>query len=114
MSGGGIGSFDRFCSGTVSVTPGGILANTSSEVIITMPGLLTTDVVLQFIKPTLTAGVDLGNFRVSAANTLRVTFQNSTASTVTPPTEIYTYYVCRPEKALGGPDALSGGSVIFN
>lgn len=114
MSGGGIGSFDKFCSTQVSVTPGQIGSSTSSEVVITMPGILTTDIVLAFIKPTLTAGIDVGNPRISAANTIRVNFQNSSASPVTPPTEIYTVYIVRPEKALGGPDALSGGSVIFN
>lgn len=112
MSGPGI-NFDGYCSGQVSVTPNAILASTSSEVSVTMPGLLTTDIVLQFIKPTLTAGIDIGNFRISAANTLRVTYQNSTTATITPPTETYSYYVCRPQNALGGPDALSGGVVIF-
>ena len=114
MSSGGIGSFDRFCSGQVSVTPGAISANTSSEVTVTMPGLLTTDIVLAFIKPTLTAGIDLSNPRVSANNTLKITFQNSTGSTVTPATETYTYYIVRPEKAVNGTDALSGGNVVFN
>lgn len=114
MSGGGIGSFDRFCSTQVSIAPGTISANTSSEVTVTMPGLLTTDIVLACIKPTLTAGVDLGNFRVSAANTMKITFQNSTGSGVAVPTETYNVYIVRPEKAIGGPDALSGGSVIFN
>jgi hypothetical protein len=113
MSGGGIGSFDRFCSGTVSVTPGAIAANTSAEVAVTITGILPGDLVINFVKPTLTAGIDIGNFRVFGANSIRVTYQNSTGSPVTPPTEIYSYYIVRPEKTLGGPDALVG-TAVFN
>ena len=113
MSGRGLQIFDGFCSGQVVFSPGSIAANTTAEVTVTMPGLQVGDMVLAFVKPTLSAGVDLGNFRVSAANTMKVTFQNSTASPVVPPSETYSYVIFRPEKALGGPDALSGGSVIF-
>lgn len=105
--------FYGMCFTQVSITPGAISANTSSDVTVTMPGLLATDVVIAVLKPTLTAGVDTGNARATAANTMKITFQNSTASPVTPATETYTVVVARPEKALGGPDALSGGSVIF-
>lgn len=114
MSGGGIGSFDRFCATQVTISPGGISANTSSDVTVTLPGLLLTDIILSVSKPTLNAGVDFGNARATAANTMKLTFQNSTGSTVTPAAETYTIYIVRPEKAIGGPDALSGGAVIFN
>lgn len=112
MAGTGI-IFYGVCFTTVSFAPGSIGANTSSEVAVTMPGILASDVVIAFIKPTLTAGIDVGSGRVSAANTVRVLFQNSTASPIVVPTETYTVVVMRPEKTLGGPDALSGGSVIF-
>lgn len=105
--------FYNFCSTTVSVTPGPISANTSTEVQVTMPGITTSDLVIAFIKPTLTAGLDVGNGRVSAANTVRVLFQNGTSATITPATETYSVLVYRPEIPLGNVDALSGGNVIF-
>lgn len=107
-------NFDRYCATQVSIAPGTISANTSAEISVAMPGILTTDIVLQVIKPTLTAGIDISNPRVSANGTVKLTYQNSTSGGVAVPTETYNIYVCRPEKALGGPDALSGGSVIFN
>lgn len=112
MSGPGI-SFYGICVTQLLMNPGSISGNTASELTFTMPGLLTTDIVISVVKPTLTAGLDIGNTRVSAANTVAITFQNSTASPIDPPAETYTFVVLRPEKAIGGPDALSGGVVIF-
>lgn len=101
------------CFTQAIVNPGAIGANTSVAVTVPMQGILTTDVIIAVIKPTLTAGIDVGSAFVSATNVAKITLQNSTASPITPPSETYTLVVMRPEKALGGPDALSGGSVIF-
>lgn len=114
MSGGTGIIFDGYCFTTQSISPGAISANTTVEVSVPMHGLRATDVVLSYTKPTLTAGIDTGNARVSAADTIKITYQNSTASPITPPTETYIFYIARPEKVIGGPDALSGGNVIFN
>lgn len=113
MTGGGI-PFYGVCVTQLLMNPGSISANTAAELTFTMPGLLVTDVVLAVVKPTLTAGIDVGNTRVSAINTVAITFQNSTASPIDPPAETYTFVILRPEKAIGGPDALTGGVVIFN
>lgn len=111
--GGGL-LFDSICFTQQTVTPGTISANTTSEVSVTFTGLLTTDMCINAIKPSLTAGIDIGNFRISAANTLKITFQNSTSSSVAVPSETYIFCFARPEKALGGPDALSAGQLVFN
>ena len=113
MSGRGLIIFDGFCATQVSITPGAISGATSQDVTVTMPGLLSTDIIINVIKPTLTAGLDIGNSRASAANTMKITFQNSTASPVTPPTETYIVLIFRPEKPPGSADGLTGGSVIF-
>lgn len=113
MTGGGI-PFYGFCATQLLMNPGVVGANTAAELTFTLPGLLTSDVVMSVVKPTLTAGLDIGNTRVSANNTVAITFQNSTASPIDPPAETYTFIVFRPEKTLGGPDALTGGVVIFN
>lgn len=106
--------FYGVCFTQLLMNPGSISGNTATELTFTLPGLLTSDVVVSVVKPTLTAGLDIGNTRVSANNTVAITFQNSTASPIDPPSENYTFVIMRPEKTLGGPDALSGGVVIFN
>lgn len=113
MPGSGI-VFYGICATQLLMNPGSISGNTTVELSFILPGLLTSDVVLTVVKPTLTAGVDIGNTRVTANNTIAITFQNSTASPIDPPAENYTFVIFRPEKTLGGPDALTGGNVIFN
>jgi hypothetical protein len=63
-------------------------AGSTNEQNFTIPGLLTTDHV-DINKPSHTTGVSVANVRVSAKNTLAVTFMNSTASPVTPGPEVY-------------------------
>ena len=113
MSGRGLIIFDGFCFTEATVTPGAISANTSSDVTVTLQGAKATDIILSVNKPTLTAGIDVGNARMTADNTMKMTFQNSTSATVTPATEIYTISLARPEKPPGSADGLSGGNVIF-
>lgn len=105
--------FYGVCVTQLLMNPGSVSGNTAAEFTFTMPGLLVTDIVMTVVKPSLTAGLDIGNIRVSAANTVAITFQNSTGSPIDPPAETYTFVVLRPEKAIGGPDALTGGVVIF-
>lgn len=57
---------------------------TSSERGMTATGLLTTDMVVGLSKPTAQAGLGIVGQRVSAANTLGITFGNFTAATITP------------------------------
>lgn len=113
MSGRGLIIFDGFCCTQLLMNPGSISGNTATELTFTLPGLLTTDIILCVVKPTLTAGLDVGNTRVSAANTVAITFQNSTASPIDPPAENYQFVIFRPEKPPGSADGLSGGNVIF-
>jgi hypothetical protein len=52
--------------------------------------------VLNVQKPTAQAGLGLVNERVSAPNTMAITFVNSTASSITPtPNEVYLFTVVR-------------------
>ena len=73
--------------GVFSITLSPTLAapNTSAEQTFasTGIGLLTTDLVV-VQKPTAQAGLVLGGSRVSAADTLAITFGNLTAATITP------------------------------
>lgn len=113
MSGRGGIIFDGFCSTQLNINPGSIAANTSAEQTFTLNGLLATDIILAVVKPTLTAGFDVGNTRVSAANTAAITFNNNTSSPIDAPAENYQFVIFRPEKPPGSADGLTGGSVIF-
>lgn len=71
-----------------------VAAATSAEQTFTVTGLTTADKVM-VIKPSLTAGLGIGNARVSAANTLAITFMNATAGALDPAAETYTVLAFR-------------------
>lgn len=71
-----------------------LVANTSEERTYTVPGLQLGDVV-NVCKPTFQAAVAIANVRVSAANTLAITFGNFGAGTPTLTAENYLLSVVR-------------------
>lgn len=77
----------------LALTPVSVANATSAEQTFatTGIGLLTTDVVL-VQKPTAQAGLGIVGSRVSAADTLAITYSNPTAATITP-TAAETYIV---------------------
>lgn len=113
MTGTGIIFYGK-CYTTQVVAPGTIAASATVEVTVPFVGLRSTDVCISVTKPTLTSGIDVGNVRISAADTVKLLFQNSTSSGVAVPSETYIFVFERPENVIGGPNALSGGRVIFS
>lgn len=89
-------------AGVVSATlsPALIAANTTAEQTFTVPGLALGDVV--FVnKPTAQAGLGIVGGRVSAANTLALTFSNNTGSNITPTAaQTYLVYYARPDSTI--------------
>lgn len=81
---------------SLAVAPVAVAANTTAEQTFaaTGIGLLTTDYV-SVNKPTAQAGLGIVNVRVSAADTLAVTYVNDTAGSLTPTTETYVVKVDR-------------------
>ena len=75
----------------LTISPVQVAANTTAEQTFTLSGLSVGDVVY-VTKPTAQAGLGIVNCRVSAANTLAITFSNNTASPITP-TASETYQV---------------------
>lgn len=76
-----------------------VSANTTEELTVTVKGLKTTDMIVGVSKPTHQAGLGITGARVSAADTLAITFMNPTGSGVTPTaSESYKVFVFRPEK----------------
>jgi hypothetical protein len=72
----------------VTINPASVSANTTSEQTFTVTGLTTSDIVY-LNKPTHTTGLGVVNARVSAANTLAVTFMNNTAAPIDAGSETY-------------------------
>lgn len=79
----------------VTMNPASVAANTTAEQDFTVAGLGANDIPLTLIKPTLTAGIGIGNIRVKAEDTLSVTFINATAAPVDPGSETYKLIVIR-------------------
>jgi hypothetical protein len=93
----------------VSVTwdPAAVATITTAEQTVTVPGVQLGDIVVTWNKPTNTTGAMPVNCRVSAANTIAVSFVNPTAGSVNPASEAWTFVIARPET----PGALP---TIFN
>jgi len=80
----------------VTLSPSQVSANTTAEQTFTVPGLQTTDMV-SVQKPTAQAGLGIVGARVSAPNTLAITFVNVTESGITPTaSQTYIVRVTRP------------------
>lgn len=73
---------------SASLTPVAVAADTSAEQTFTVTGLVTGQGVI-VNGPAPTAGTGIVNARVSAANTLALTFINSTAASLTPASGTY-------------------------
>lgn len=94
---------------SVTLSPASVANATAAEQTFTMTGLLTTDYVY-VNKPTAQAGLGIVGARVSAADTLAITFMNATAATITPTaTQVYLVQVVRPQPNWTAP---SSGSLI--
>lgn len=81
--------FPRMQTYEGTLNPAAVAANTTSAQTFTVTGLSTQDVVV-VNKPSHTAGLGIVGARVSAANTLEITFMNTTAGSIDPPAELYT------------------------
>jgi len=73
---------------TATINPVAVAANSTAEQTFTVTGLATTDIVT-VNKPTHTSGLGIVNARVSATDTLAITFVNLTGSPINPPEEAY-------------------------
>lgn len=83
--------------GTLAATA----ANTTAEQTITVNGLAATDIVVGVSKPTAQAGLGIVGWRVSAANTLAITFSNNTAGALTATaSEVYQVVIYRPNPGV--------------
>jgi hypothetical protein len=89
-----------------TLSPSIVNTITAPEQTFTVNGLLVGDFV-QVQKPTAQAGLGIVGSRVTAANTLGITFVNPTAGNITPTaSEIYLIKVTRQENPGSLPTAI--------
>lgn len=74
---------------TQSLAPSSVAANTTAEQTFTVTGLVAASPVWVNKSTSSQAGLGIGGVRVSAANTLAITYINATASAIVPATESY-------------------------
>lgn len=80
-----------------TLSPALVAANTTAEQTFTLPGVrLTTDMISAVSKPTAQAGLGIVGWRISADDTVAITFSNNTASGITPTaSQVYFIHVVR-------------------
>lgn len=93
------GNIARMFAVSVTFNPASVATITTAEQTTTVAGLRVGDFVITQ-KPTNTAGVGVVNARVSAADTLALTFVNPTAGAVDAASETWQFLVFRPEGPL--------------
>ncbi len=91
-----IGNIQKVGIFSIALTPTSVAANTTVEETFaaTGIGLLVTDNV-DVSKPSFQAGLGIVNARVSAVDTLAITYINATASPIVPTAETYQVNVLR-------------------
>ncbi len=89
---------DRYGQINLSLTPVSTAATTSAEQTFTVPGL-TTDMWVGVNLPSATAYLGIGGVRVSAANTLAVTFTNQSSAGLTSASGTHKVFWFKPEHA---------------
>lgn len=80
-----------------TLSPAQVAANTTAEQTFTVKGLkLNSDFITAVSKPTAQAGLGIVGWRVSADDTLAITFSNNTGSGITPTaSQVYLIQVAR-------------------
>mgnify|MGYP000918801690 CR=1 FL=1 len=82
---------------TATISPALVAANTTTEQTFTVNNVaLATDYCIGVSKPTAQAGLGIVGWRVSADNTIGITFSNNTGAGITPTaSQTYTFFVWR-------------------
>ena len=80
-------AFPKISTYSVAVTPASVAANTTDEQTFTVEGLAVRDIVV--VGGAHKDGVGIAGARVSAADTLSVTYVNPTGGALTPTAETY-------------------------
>lgn len=80
--------FPRIRMASVTLDPASVAANTTAEQTFALTGLSTQDIVV-VNKPSHSTGLGIVGCRVSAADTLAITYGNFSGAPIDPPSEDY-------------------------
>jgi hypothetical protein len=82
---------------SITISPALVAADTTAEQTFTCTGLVAaTDSIIGVSKPTAQAGLGIVGWRVSADNTIAITFSNNTVAGITPTaSQTYTVFAHR-------------------
>ena len=95
------GNLSRLSVITVVLSPASVAANTTAEQTFTVP-LRAGDMIFDITKPTNQPGLGVVNTRISAANTVAITFINATAGAIVPTAgETYLLLLGRADSTTG-------------
>jgi hypothetical protein len=83
-SGTGIATIKGVKLFTLTLSPASVLSGLTGEQTFTCTGLATTDQILSVTKPTAQAGLGIVGSRVVSANTIGITFVNTTVLSILP------------------------------
>lgn len=94
------GNINKLMIVSVALTPSAVGANTTAQQTFTAPGVKVGDVVVAVEKPSHQAGLGIVGFRVTAADTVGITFSNNTGAGITPTAgETYDFVIARLDSA---------------
>jgi hypothetical protein len=100
--------YDWLIQPTTLTWSGSVGATSTAELTATVPGLNVGDwISLQLYTGPITTGLSISNERVSAANTIAITWVNSTAGALTPQTTGWVINVVRPEAPNNLPNSAA-------
>ena len=90
------GNIWKLGSFLLALTPASVAANTTAEQVFAATGIgLVLGDYVGINKPSFQAGLAIGNVRVSAVDTLAITYVNDTAAPIVPTAETYIVKVDR-------------------
>lgn len=90
------GNINKLMVVSVALTPSAVSANTTAQQTFTVTGVKVGDVVVAVEKPSHQAGLGIVGFRVTAADTVGITFSNNTGAGITPTAgETYDFVIAR-------------------
>jgi hypothetical protein len=88
---------------SLTLSPAEVAINTTVEQTFSFPGVRTSDVIVGVSKPTTQAGLGIVGYRVTAADTIGITFANVTGGAITPTaSQVYLVTWARPESVQTG------------
>lgn len=93
-----------------SLAPSSVAPNTTAEQTFTVTGLVA-NTVAWVNKPSFTPNIGIAGVRVSAVNTLAINYLNTSAVTITPPTEVYTIGNFQAQAPTPTTSNTTGGAV---